>query len=79
LGAEKALFLHIEKGKKSPKYGVLFKYPGLASLRPSTRGKMARMIANKVSIAIRADYFSLTIDTEKIKSMIDNEISIRKK
>ncbi len=79
LGAEKALFLHIEKGKKPPKYGVIFKYPGLASLRPSMRGKIARMIANKVAIAIRADYFSSTVDTQKFKKIIDEAIQSRKK
>ncbi len=70
IGAEKALFNHLSKGKRPPKHGIIFRFPGLAGLPTAKRGKVARMIANKMAIAIRADYLGSRIDTESMRSAI---------
>ncbi len=70
IGAEKALFNHLSRGKRPPKHGIIFRFPGLASLPPGKRGKVARIIANKMAIAIRADYHGSRIDTESMRASI---------
>ncbi len=57
LGAEKALFLHIKKGKKPPKYGYLYQHQEVQATKPNKRGKVARKLAGKLSIAAKKDYF----------------------
>ncbi|MFQ5474620.1 MAG: NOP5/NOP56 family protein [Candidatus Nanoarchaeia archaeon] len=57
LGAEKALFRHLKTGAKSPKYGVLIMHPLVANAKKSDKGKVARALADKISIASKVDYF----------------------
>lgn len=58
LGAEKALFRHLRSGEDPPKHGVLFQSPYIHSAKKHIRGKIARALAGKLSIAARVDYFS---------------------
>mgnify|MGYP000644120302 CR=1 FL=1 len=55
LGAEKALFRHKKRGAKPPKHGVLLQHPYVHGANAKDRGKRARMLANKIVIAARAD------------------------
>jgi len=55
LGAEKALFRHMQTGAKSPKYGVIYHHKLLQSAK--NKGKAARLISGKMLIAVRVDYF----------------------
>lgn len=57
LGAEKALFKHLKaKGKVAPpKHGVLFQHPAISQSPKKARGKIARALAAKLSIAAKAD------------------------
>lgn len=57
MGAEKALFKHLSKKGKSPKYGVLAVHPLISKVARRNRGKMARAVADKASIAIKIDFF----------------------
>jgi nucleolar protein 56 len=58
LGAEKALFRHLRSGEDPPKHGVIFQSPLIHSAKLHQRGKIARALAGKLSIAARVDYFS---------------------
>jgi hypothetical protein len=58
LGAEKALFAHLRKNAKSPKHGHLFNHPLMQKLPRFKRGKAARIIAGKLAIALKQDYFN---------------------
>ncbi len=58
LGAEKALFRHITRGSRCPKYGILFQHPEVQAAPKKARGKVARIIADKLSIAAKIDFFS---------------------
>ncbi|MGI0141991.1 MAG: hypothetical protein ACREBF_05095 [Candidatus Micrarchaeales archaeon] len=71
LGAEKALFKHLKYGTKPPKYGILFKLPQIVSAQKSVKGKLARLYANKISIAAKADAFSHNFIAEKLKADIE--------
>lgn len=57
LGAEKALFRHIKTGAKSPKYGHIVNHPVIINAKKDDKGKAARALADKLSMAARVDYF----------------------
>ncbi len=57
LGAEKALFRHIKTGAKPPKFGVIINHPLVAKAKQGDKGKVARMLADKISIAAKIDFF----------------------
>lgn len=65
LGAEKALFRHLRTGAKSPKHGLLIQHPYVAQAKQ--KGKAARRLADKISIASRVDYFKGEFVGEKLK------------
>ena len=75
LGAEKALFNHIKRKAKPPKHGHIFNHPLLQKLPKVKRGKAARILAGKLSIAARMDYFGKELTDltgevdEKIKKL----------
>ena len=57
LGAEEALFRHLKTGSKPPKHGVIHDHPLINKTKRSDKGKMARRLADKISIAAKVDYF----------------------
>lgn len=58
LGAEKALFRHLTNKKSlPPKYGILHEHPFITRAKKKDHGKVARTLADKISIAVRVDYF----------------------
>lgn len=78
LGAEKALFKHLKFGTKPPKYGILFKLPQIVSAPKKQKGRLARLYANKLSIAAKADAFSKNFIAEKLKADIAKVVERRK-
>ena len=74
LGAEKALFKHIKFGSKPPKYGILFKLPEVTNAPREIRGRIARVYATKICIALKADHFSKNFIAEKLKKDLDTSI-----
>jgi nucleolar protein 56 len=57
LGAEKALFRHLTTGARSPKHGIILQHPLLQRAKAADRGKVARALADKISLAARLDFF----------------------
>lgn len=57
LGAEKALFMHLRKRCDPPKFGILLQHTLVAAAPVRQKGKVARKLADKVSLAARMDYF----------------------
>ena len=74
LGAEKALFKHIKFGSNPPKYGVLFKLAEISNGPRDRRGRIARVYAAKISIALKADYFTKNFIAEKLKSDLEKAV-----
>ncbi len=58
LGAEKALFRHLKEGGKPPKHGMIFQHPAIHNAPYWQRGKIARALAGKISIAAKTDMHS---------------------
>lgn len=74
MGAEKALFRHLKSGDRPPKYGLIYQHPQVRGAKWWNRGKIARMLAGKISLAVRCDVFTKTIDenvAEEFKSKVD--------
>jgi nucleolar protein 56 len=57
LGAENALFTHLRSGTPSPKHGIIFQHRRVHNAQGGVRGRVARVLAGKLSIAARLDYF----------------------
>lgn len=74
LGAEKALFKHIKFGSNPPKYGVLFKLADISNGPRDKRGRIARAYATKISIGLKADYFTKNFIAEKLKEDLEKTI-----
>ncbi len=77
LGAEKALFRHLKTGARPPKYGLLFQHQTVAKVRPANRGKVARTIANALTLAVKTDYFNVEKRDLGIEKMAEIEAKIR--
>jgi len=58
LGAEKALFRHLKTGERPPKHGLIFQHPEVRGAKWWVRGKIARTLALKISLAVRKDVYS---------------------
>lgn len=74
LGAEKALFLHLKKNKKPPKHGIIFQHPSVHRAPYWQRGKIARTLANKASIASRVDYWEGDFVGEDMKEEFEQRV-----
>ncbi|KAL2515098.1 NOP56-like pre RNA proCES [Forsythia ovata] len=77
LGAEKALFRALKTRGNTPKYGLIFhsSFIGRASTR--NKGRMARYLANKCSIASRIDCFlekNTTSFGEKLREQVEERL-----
>ncbi len=75
LGAEKALFAHLRKKANSPKHGHLFNHPLMQKLPRFKRGKVARIIAGKLSIALKQDYFNGENTSKNVLAELEKEIA----
>jgi nucleolar protein 56 len=58
LGAEDALFAHLQGNAPSPKHGVIYTHEYVRHTAPDNRGSAARALAGKLSIAARIDHYS---------------------
>ncbi len=74
MGAEKALFRHLKSGDRPPKYGLIYQHPQVRGAKWWNRGKIARMLAGKISLAVRRDVFTKTFDEnvfEEFKQQVE--------
>ncbi len=67
LGAEKALFRHIKEGTPPPKHGVIFQHEMINKAPRNKRGKIARLMATKISTAAKADAFTGNFIADDLK------------
>ena len=74
LGAEKALFRSLKTGARPPKHGLIFQHTLLHDAKRWQRGKIARVIAGKLSIAARADAFGGNFIGDRLKGEINKRI-----
>ncbi len=74
LGAEKALFRHLKNSKsKCPKFGYIYNEPLICGAKRKDQGRIARVIADKLSIASRIDYFHGEFIGDKLRQEIEKK------
>jgi nucleolar protein 56 len=71
IGAEKALFRHIKTGAKPPKHGLIHEHQFIQSAKRSEQGKKARALADKISMAVRIDFFKGKFIGAKMKQDLE--------
>ena len=78
IGAEKAVFRHLKTGEKPPKHGLIFQHPSIRGSNWWHRGKLARAVAGKITIAARRDAFTGEYSPE-LKEQLDERVEKIKK
>ena len=78
MGAEKALFRHLKSGDRPPKYGLIYQHPQVRGAKWWNRGKIARILASKISLAVRRDVFTKTFDENAFEDFIAKVDEIEK-
>lgn len=80
LGAEKALFRFKKEGGRPPKHGIIFQHPLVNRAVKAERGKIARLLATKISTAVKADVFTKRDITQELQRGLEERLKeIRKK
>ncbi len=74
LGAEQAIFRHLKTGAKPPKYGVLHEHSLIAKHKKES-GRVARMLADKICIAAKVDFFKGRFIGDKLKKEVEVKFS----
>ncbi|MGA9621011.1 MAG: RNA-processing protein, partial [Methanoregula sp.] len=57
IGARTALFMHIRNRAPAPKHGIIFQHRRVHNAPREIRGKVARVLAGKLAIAARLDFY----------------------
>lgn len=74
LGAEKALFRSLKTGARPPKHGVIFQHTAIHQAPRWQRGKIARALSGKLSIAARIDDFGGDFLGEKLRDDVNRKV-----
>ncbi|MBI5065041.1 hypothetical protein HZA97_02285 [Candidatus Woesearchaeota archaeon] len=72
LGAEKALFRHLKGEGRSPKFGFLYGHELVKKSRDN-KGKVAKLLADKISIAAKIDYFKGKFIGDKLRKEVEEK------
>ena len=79
LGAEKALFRFFRTGRGAPKHGIIFQHPYVHGSPRWQRGKIARLLASKIALAARIDYFSREDRSAELRKALEERLAEIKK
>ncbi len=74
LGAEKALYRFLKTGEKRPKHGLIFQWNQIRSAKPYHRGKIARVVAGKIGVAAKVDFFSGEFIGDTLSKEVEEKI-----
>ncbi len=74
LGAEKALFRSLKTGARPPKHGVIFQYTAIHQSPRWQRGKIARALSGKLSIAARIDAYGGEFLGQKLRDDVNRKV-----
>jgi nucleolar protein 56 len=74
LGAEKALFRYLHGRGRSPRHGIIYMHPMIQQAPEKSRGRIARILASRFSIAIRMDYYGKEDKSEEMRTDLKERI-----
>lgn len=75
LGAEKALFRSLKTGARPPKHGVIFQHTAIHQSPRWQRGKIARALSGKLSIAARVDAFGGDFMGDRLRDDVAKKVN----
>lgn len=74
LGSEKSLFRFLHGRGKSPRFGLIFYHPLIQKTPEEYRGKIARLLASKLSIAAKMDFYSKEYKGDNLKKELEERV-----
>lgn len=74
IGAEKALFRFLKGKGKSPRHGIIFAHPFIQNSPDKYRGKIARVLAAKLCMAAKLDYFSKEFRGKEMRKELEKKV-----
>ena len=74
IGSEKALFRYLKGKGKSPKFGIIYQSPYIQNAPFDKKGKAARLLASKLSIAAKIDYYRKEDRSTELKKQLEQEM-----
>ncbi|NHJ47366.1 MAG: C/D box methylation guide ribonucleoprotein complex aNOP56 subunit [Asgard group archaeon] len=75
LGAEKALYRTIKTGAPPPKHGIIYQDSRLNQSKWWQRGKIARVLSGRISIAARMDFFEAEDKSQELAIEVNDKIN----
>ncbi|MCX9082605.1 MAG: rRNA biogenesis protein [Candidatus Methanoperedens sp.] len=79
IGANNALFKHLKGKAPSPKHGLIFRHPLINTSPGWQRGKIAKILSSKISLASRYDFYSGELKEELAGELTLKIDAIRKR
>ena len=79
LGAEKALFRHMRNKKRNlpPKHGIIREHQLVQKSEKNMQAKAARALADKLSIAVKVDYFKGKFMGDELKKGLEDKFKVQ--
>ncbi len=74
LGAEKALFRFLHGKGRSPRFGIIFAHQLIQNAPEKLRGRVARVLASKLSIAAKMDFYSKEYKGDRLKQQLQKRV-----
>jgi hypothetical protein len=75
IGAEKALFKHLRnKSIAPPKHGIIFQHAAISTAPKNVRGKIARALATKITLAAKADSYTKRFIGPEVKDKFEKRL-----
>lgn len=74
IGAEKALFRYLKGKGKGPRFGILAIHPLVQKAPEELKGKVARVLAAKLSMAAKMDFYSKKYKAKELKEDLEKRI-----
>ncbi|MEM5879279.1 MAG: hypothetical protein QXU74_02180 [Candidatus Aenigmatarchaeota archaeon] len=74
MGAEKSLFRFLHGKGKSPRFGMIYNHPLVLNAPEKLKGKVARIVAAKLSIAAKLDFYSKEYKGDKLKKELEEKV-----
>lgn len=74
LGSEKALFRYLHGQGKSPRFGLLYNHQMIQNAPEHLKGRIARVLASKLSIAAKMDQYAKEYRGDKLKRELQERV-----
>ncbi|MDI6807278.1 MAG: hypothetical protein QMD14_05770 [Candidatus Aenigmarchaeota archaeon] len=74
LGAERSLFRYLRGKGRGPRFGILALHPLVQGSSEQHKGRVARAVASKLSIAARIDYYSKKYRADELKKELMDKV-----